>query len=74
MTLAQIEYKNIPTNAATVTAVKNAFNNGSLVMNYVGHGSVENWSRIPPAASAVAPRPTSSPCSLFIFLTAALRN
>ncbi len=45
MTIAPVDYRNFPSNAATATAVKNAFNNGSLVMNYVGHGSVENWSR-----------------------------
>ena len=45
MTLAHVEYKNFTSNSATATAVTNAFNGGSLLMNYIGHGSVENWSR-----------------------------
>ena len=45
MTIAHVDYKNFTSNSATATAVNNAFNSGSLVMNYIGHGSVEIWSR-----------------------------
>lgn len=45
LTINRIDFAKINGNSATATAVTNAFNRGGLMMNYIGHGSVEVWSR-----------------------------
>lgn len=45
MTVNHIKWASIPNNTTLANTVTAAFNRGSLVMNYIGHGSVEVWSR-----------------------------
>ncbi len=39
-----VDQISIPNTPASATAIVNAFNRGSVVTNYVGHGSMEIWS------------------------------
>lgn len=45
MTANEIKFASIPNNTVLANTVRDAFNRGSVILNYFGHGSVEVWTR-----------------------------
>ena len=51
MTVNETKWASIGNNAQLANTVAGVFNRGSLIVNYIGHGSVETWSRNPMTTS-----------------------
>ncbi|HYR27703.1 MAG TPA: C25 family cysteine peptidase, partial [Thermoanaerobaculia bacterium] len=62
MTVFETNWASIPNNTNLANAVAAAFNRGSIIVNYIGHGSTEVWSRnAMTSARATALRNTNLP-------------